>query len=435
VLDIIMNLSRARLVKDTSVTFLANLCAAIVLLITSILLARIWGPPSFGVLATLLTVVSIIVDTTDFGIGITLVRLVGKYRVADPMRYQYILLVALMADVGIGLLLAFLGMLIAPSVSFVLFRTDQYTSLVRIGLISSSVWSAAAYVAAILKAHERFFALAAWAVLPIILRSLCMLGAAIWGRSLEAVMLGYLASTVVSSAVGMLLVIRLYWPQNVVLFRVKLEVIDEVFHFAKWIALSIVLGTIASRFDVLLLSALSNPDQVGIYAVAVQLAAISPLVLNTLNTALIPRVSKLRTRDDYRVYLRNSLSISAIVSAGYIFLILVGEQLVRFLYGSVYSSAAEVLRLLLLAHIITVLAWPWVLIIYAVDRPDIQTKVNAIQIAVLLVGNCLLIPSMGAKAPAVMFLIATIIGLTLIGVWITLVFRKRNTAVESISRG
>jgi O-antigen/teichoic acid export membrane protein len=428
----IARVSRKSLVKDSAIILLANAGVSAALLVCSVVLARLWGPSAFGALNTLFAIISFSVGITDLGITISLVKLVSKYRLNDPARYKFLLLACLIAELSIGLLLALVGVIGATYFSKLLFQTDQYAFLVAIAFVTSALLSSAAFVTAILQGHERFVLLAQWTLIPVVVRAICLISFTLWWRSLAGVMYGYLAATVGTCAVGMFMVCRSYLSREAFQYQQKKAVALEFFGFTKWIAGSIFLGTLALRLDALLLASRSNATEVGIYVVAAQLAMVAPLVITTLNTTLIPRVSRLKTRQDYVAYFRESLGVSCAAGIGFVLLAGLSSPLIGFMYGPAYAPAVAVLRLLALAYAFTALVWPLFLLIYALGRPDIQTKVNVLQVAVQIMGNFLLIPRLGAQAPAIMFFAVSVGGLLLMLLWILWLYVKGEGRIEEL---
>lgn len=420
------------LVRDASVVFVAQAGATAILLLSSIVLARQWGPTSYGTLTTLFSITTFAVGFTDLGIGITLVRLVGKYRTEQPARCEYLITMTLVLEALIGASLIVMGILLTPFLSEILFHDSSYIGLVRISLITAGVLSASVWVSAVLQAHQRYNSLAVWIVVPITLRVAGIVGATFFLQSISAVVWVYLLAAVSSTVVGILVTFGVYSRPGALRYSARKSANREFLGFAKWIAATIILGTIANRFDVFLLAFRSNPTQVGIYAVGAQIVALAPLIVNTMNTILMPRVSSLRNRADYRGYFRQASGISILASTGLLVLLVSSSFLIQTLYGPEFLPAVPVFRVLLLAYIITILSWPFLLLAYAFDRPDIFAKVNLVQVAVQLSGNLILIPMLGALSPALMFLIITVMGISIMGIWIALIYRKRAAGMESI---
>src|SRR6186997_713486 len=83
-------LARSSLFQDASLVFITNFGSAFILFIATILLARIWGVTTFGVLNSLFGISSLAVGLTDLGVTLTTIRLVAKYKNVDEPRYEFV---------------------------------------------------------------------------------------------------------------------------------------------------------------------------------------------------------------------------------------------------------------------------------------------------------------------------------------------------------
>jgi len=147
----------------------------------------------------------------------------------------------------------------------------------------------------------------------------------------------------------------------------------------------------------------------------------------TLNTVLIPRVAALKIKSDLVKYLKDSFLITSLAVLFVIGLIIFSKYIIVILYGEDYLSSVAILRVFLIAYAMNILVWPFLLLIHSFDRPDIQTKVNVLQIPIQVIGTFILIPTLGAIAPALMFLIITVIGIVITSIWISIeLYRRRE---------
>jgi O-antigen/teichoic acid export membrane protein len=412
------------LFRDASVVFGGNVTAAIILILTSTILGRNLGVSSFGEISTLISAVTFIVGLSDLGITITTIRLSGKYIRNDPERYKFITLLTFILYSLIGLVVTLLGFFLAPYLSKLWFKSDAYIYVVWISMATAGILSASSYISATLQAHQKFNQLAVWAVVPTALRSFFMICAVVWKLSITAVMFSYLIAVVISTAAGVVLFVWKFIHFDAYTYPDKGMITREFFSFSKWIAVTVIFSTIATRFDTILLASRSNSIQVGIFAAANQLAMAALMIVNVLNTTLMPRVTRLETHSDYRSYFRESYLIAGLAAFGFILVLLLSQPVVTLLFGPEFLMSVNVFRLLLIAYIINIISWPVILLIYAVDRPDIQTKINILQVITQIAGNYFLMPILGARSPAIMFLLITIFGTAFIILWVISVYSK-----------
>ena len=160
-------------------------------------------------------------------------------------------------------------------------------------------------------------------------------------------------------------------------------------------------SSLASRMDVLLLIQITGSYEAGIYGAANRLAIGVPLILGSFATVLAPRFASISNKDELLIFLRRSMGISALITFGLIFGVLVAPFVI-FLFGPAYSDSSAVLQLLFISFIPSAISVPAVnFVIYSLKKPQIITAVSFLQLPIIVLVNVLFIPKIGPFAPAV----------------------------------
>jgi O-antigen/teichoic acid export membrane protein len=178
----------------------------------------------------------------------------------------------------------------------------------------------------------------------------------------------------------------------------------------EWLRSSLPMGATAmlliieSQIGLLVLGAVSNPVETGLYAAAFQCTAPFALLLTVGRLPLGPVVARLRAAGErerlqrgLRVATRGVAAIGAVVAA----VLLVVPEAVLGLFGSDFTGGAGALRLLAVAQVVNLLSAfnGMVLIMGGEERAAMRTTIACF---VLDVALCLaLVPSLGARGAAI----------------------------------
>ena len=415
----------SKLLQDTTFVFISNFGSAITLFVSSVILARFWGVATFGSITSLFGIASLAVGLTDLGINLSAIRLFSQYHKHDPARYHFLLALILFVEVALGLLITLVAVFGSPFIAAQILQAPAENGAVRWMLLGAAFLSTSAYATVTLQMHRRFPLFALLAILGTALRTIGTVAASFFWQSIEAVALAYCVATLLTMMLGFAIVVPRFPPLPGLEFPSKRQTTRVILEFAKWVAITATLNTLLMRTDVVLLSALGNSVQVALYGVAFQLAIGANIAIHSFNTILLPRASNIHTRSELGIYAKQSVLLSAIVGGGTGIVFVFAEALVAMLYGSAFRAAVPILRLLLVAYFIYAFTYPFVLLTYRLDRPDIPSKVNAVNLGLLFVGDWFLIPRVGALGPAVMFLLLILMGQSIILLWLATHGRHR----------
>lgn len=413
-------LFRSSLLRDATLVLATNLISSVALFIGSIVLARIWDVGTFGVITALFGIASLVVGGTDLGILISTVRLVNQYRDTDAERYEFLLVCVLGIEIFLGVLIAAIAVWCAPLIAQQFLHAASGTDAVRWILFGAACLSATAYASALTQAHRLFSLYALLTLAGMGLRTVGMIVASYVWHSVEAVALSYFLATFLVMLVSFAVLLRRFPPARGLVYEGKRAAAGGFFQFGKWVAITATLNTLLMRVDVVMLSALANSVQVAIYGVAFQLSVGALIAINMFNTVLLPRASNIRTSAGMRHYIKQGVSLAALVAAGIVVVFVFAERLVTLLYGQAYLEAVPVLRIMLAGYFFYALSYPLSLLTYRLDRPDIFTKVNAAVLVARLAGDVWLIPVFGARGPAILLAVLTVLGQIGILVWLVL---------------
>ena len=399
-------LRRSPAVRSSGLLFAGDAASALAGLVMVSITSRHLGAARFGVLAQQNLIVALLVGITDLGLATATLKLVGERR-AQGRGTEALLRVVVMAECAVGLLVLALGGLFAGRLAGGLSGESIHLAVV-LAVVSGSAQSALAFVGPFLAAHGLFFRNAALTAAGAAARLVVVSTLIATGHgSLRVLLVASAVLPVLTLLVGVAMSPRGWLrPSTRAAQRAELAV---VVRFSRWILLSYVATTIASRVDVLLVSRYRDATEVGVYAAALQLVLPLPLLVGAVSTVLLPRIAGLDVAG-LQSYLRQTAPLTAGLGAVLLLPLLVAGPVLRLVYGAGFGASTTPFTLLYLAYLVALVTNPLSIVVYARDRPQWFTAVNAVQ-AVLGVGlDVVLVPRAGAVGAAVVFLVCNTLG-------------------------
>jgi O-antigen/teichoic acid export membrane protein len=427
-----------RVIRNTSYVFSASTLSAGLSMLQGVLAARLLGVEAFGLLGAITQFSSVINKVTSFRMSELVVSYIGEFTTKGEKQQA----AAVFKLAGLGemtsSIVAFLFLLVlAPLGARYLAKDLQTTDIFMIYGISILMNLISESATGLLQIFDRFRTIALITVVQSIITLLLIGAAFIYQGDLIAVVIAYLigkgiwAGLISLAALGLA---RMEWgsgwwkaPLSLIMGRRR-----DLLRFAVSTNLSGTINLATRDSDILWLSALSNPLQVGYYKVAkafmnVLLVPVTPLISTTYRE--VAREVAARSWKNVRYLLRSGSIISAIwtIPASLI-LVIFGHTLVQ-IYGVDFQPAYPILLILLLG-IITANLFYWSRsVLLPLGMPDFPTKVGFIAAVIQIVGMLLLIPRWGASMMAL-----TMTGFFLINsltlLWKTIYEIRRAEATE-----
>jgi O-antigen/teichoic acid export membrane protein len=366
----------------------------------SIFLARNLSPREFGVYALGLTVFSVVVLIAPLGFETGALRFISHALGRDDRRGAQRVIV----QVTILVILSSLGaaVLLAVSAPWLSRRVYANAELAR-----ALWWFAAAVplavVSTVLLDVIRSFQLVRYTVLVKYVWEPCgkfVLGALLlWaGYALT----GVLGALLLTSALSV--VLALIAARRVAAFaagdgpQLKSQGLMSLFMYCLPLTVSNVFGVIAPRSDMLILGMWVSPEEVGVYSVAAQTAAILALILAAFATMCTPMFGEMAATHDLKrlqgLYATVARWTTACTVPLFCLFAVFGEEILA-LFGKRFAAGATAMVILALGQVIysAVGLASTVLLMFGHSR---KIMTNTILLALLLIGsNWLLVPRWG----------------------------------------
>lgn len=189
------------------------------------------------------------------------------------------------------------------------------------------------------------------------------------------------------------------------LTRFTREHLKSLFSFSFWIFLSSSGSMVFAYADTILIGYFMSSADVGIYRVAFQLTGAAAFTTASLHYVLYPRISNWHATGDVpkaesalsRAFTYSLLLAIPVVVGG----LLLGDQLLYYLYGAAFATGTAALFILLLVQVANIFMFLQTMCLNAFDKPK-KSFIATATAALLNIGlNIALIPILGITGAAI----------------------------------
>ena len=189
------------------------------------------------------------------------------------------------------------------------------------------------------------------------------------------------------------------------LTRFTREHLKSLFSFSFWIFLSSSGSMVFAYADTILIGYFMSSADVGIYRVAFQLTGAAAFTTASLHYVLYPRISNWHATGDVpkaesalsRAFTYSLLLAIPVVAGG----LLLGDQLLYYLYGAAFATGTAALFILLLVQVANIFMFLQTMCLNAFDKPK-KSFIATATAALLNIGlNIALIPILGITGAAI----------------------------------
>lgn len=420
-----------------------------------IITARLLGPAGFGLYAIVWVVMRIATVPSVLGLDLGVLHFGAKKNGsnggADHVLSTSSLLALIWAS-AIGVLVA----LAAPTLSRVIGGDGSTVTGLRIAAVSLPALSVLRVLSAGLRLDG---STAASVLIEDVLRPLLYLISLAVGlifalRSANGMLVWtaasfWLAAAVAAAMIGLKRGTRALIPSPLPQ-RYQLR---EILAYAIPVSATSLTAVLALQLDQFLVATVLNTTQVGLYAAAVQTAAVFPVVLSALDLPLGPRVANAHARGDlesagavYRSLARWGILLLAPVTA----VLLAAPKLVlSVLFGPEYQSASEVVIILALGFVVNGAAGGIALVLFMIGQQRVWLRLSLLGIpvnaALTLIGAKYFGLAGAAFAPAFTMAAQNVLGVVALkhsaGIrltehlfWVSLIVTGATTVIAVLTR-
>lgn len=407
-----MNPLFKRLVKNSGYLFSATGVSAVVSIIQGVLVTRMLGVVGFGVLGVIITFTNLTNNLVSFKMGEMVVKYVSHFSEnGDETRAAAVFKLAALLEMAASLLAFLLLWLAAPLAARLLAKDVAYSSyfglyslIVLLNLISESSTG-------LLQIFNRFRAIAIFTVVSSVATLVWVIGIFLADGGLQGVILAFVIGKGLG-AVGLALT-ALHAALNRwgrAWFAAPLSGLRgygrELARFAISTNLSATISLATKESELLWVSLLRSPAEVGLYKLAINVSALAQMPLQPLPQATYPELARQAARKDWRGFRRllqrGSLlaGVYTVLSAG--FLVVFGRWLIAFFYTNEFLPAYSPLVVLLVGYLAANTFYWRRTSLLALGQPSYPVQVNLTLALVKMALTFWLVAEYGYIASAVL---------------------------------
>lgn len=387
----ILGLIKSQTIKDSFVVALGLGVSAVIGFFFTILLARSLGPVNFGVYSALTALAAIVYSLGDLGISSALINFLPK-KISE--RYEY-LSTSFWMEFAIGVFILLLFGILS-----LFFRQivpgSLGTDIFLAGLLAFN-YLLIIYTQGVFTADRRFWSYSASQIVDSAVKIMIVLAIFRLGNL-------SIGSALVANIISTLLALLITFGKvlNSIEFDFSKSSFWNIFHFAKWIAVSRIFTVMISRVDIVLLNLLVGSYSAGIFSAASRVTLLFAMTAAGLGSVINPRFSSFDNTQKILSYAKKLVLLVSGIAASMIAISFFASPIIILVYGEKYLESINVFRYLILAMIpflFTIISNS--VLVYSFNQLNYYTKMMAIQTAIIVGLDLLLIPKIGFQAPAI----------------------------------
>jgi O-antigen/teichoic acid export membrane protein len=388
-------------------------------LVTTLGLARLLGPESYGHLVLLLGWPRLIFGLLDAGSADVTVRYLSEYsKEGDLLKARSFCKLGYLVDFGVAIISFFVVAISAPLAEQQLINSTG-SALLVIGYSLSLVFrSLLGTSEASLQVQERFKEITYINGGISVIRTTLILLLIIAGYGIPGAVAGYAAGTVARS-------LTFAWQANKRINKLwggrwwstsvdsVLENWREILNFFAFNNLTIFLDILVKKGDVIILGYLGGPEGVGFYKIALTFGAVTEPVLGPLRNVVYPKIAERAVDQNRRTALEWSLNTflyRGLPVGGAIGLVAVAAPwFVPLFFGQKYVPAIPAAQLMVIAAGVSV-AFFWLRpLFYGYNDVQLWSAVSGANTVATVGGWALIIPVYGFIGMSFWYMLMTIL--------------------------
>lgn len=381
---------QSQTIKDTSISFLGLGFTAIVGFIYTVILARVLGPEQFGIFSAITALIAIVYSLGDLGVASALINFIPKFKekrqILISTSFWFEFVIGLVILLIFGIFSIFHNGIIPGSLS---------EQILLAGLIAFN-YLLINYAQAIFTAERKFFTFSLSQIIDAGIKI------ALVYILLSAGKLS-ISSAFLANVISAFLALLITFGRELANINRQFArpIFKQIFHFAKWIAVSKIFSVFTTRIDIILLNLMLGSFEAGIFAAASRITLFFSLLISSLGSVVNPRFSGFDTKDKIRKYMHKLILLIGTISFFMLLSALLASPIIKIVFGNKYLPAIPVFQVLTLSMIpfmFTLITTPTLM--YSFNQPAFIAKLTAAQVILMIVIDLIFIPMFGAFTPA-----------------------------------
>ncbi len=163
-------------------------------------------------------------------------------------------------------------------------------------------------------------------------------------------------------------------------------------HFSKWVIATNIIGILQMQAGFYFLGYFDDSAAVGIFSSAWNLAYGLDILVFSLITVFLPKVSKFKSPEEFKGFIGQTLKVSVLMIVCLLPIFFFAEPIVLALYSDKYSETTLVFQIMFVGTLVSLPAHPISLILLSLNKPHIFTIVGFSTMILTCIGNIIIVP-------------------------------------------
>lgn len=414
--DKIKTIFKIKFIQDVGFLQMSTVITAVITMITSLIIAKGLKPTDFGIYSLAFSLCGLVGMFDNLGVKqMTLVKLPSAYISQDKKKTLSILTYYFKVSLIMGILIMIIGYIIAPYLSQLLYGRQDIGKLSRIFFLMPPLIILYKLVGVILEGTRNMKYLAITECASTLIRSFILITLVVLGLGLSILFYGWLFSGIISSILAIFIYKNLRAAKKElpsISEIVKKSYVADVWHFLRFnlsMGLSENIINLNENLPIILLGIFVLPKEVGYFKLGYNIVGLSMLFLEPIARNLLIRLRQLQGNHDIKrlseTFYRVSLYAGIISGILVIAIIIMYHFLIYFLLKD-YRSSLKIIYILAIHFCLIGFGIGLSPILRALERLDIEIKINAIGLLIFIILSILLIKNLGISGMAIALVIS-----------------------------
>lgn len=358
--NIILNKFKGKNFRNVGILTISNFVAAVLSFLQGIIVAKILGPSSYGIVALIMSYPSLVFSFFDAKSGTASIKYFSEFHVqGENQKVLAMAKLGYIIDISIAFLVLITISLSANWAAINIAHQPEAEGLMRIYSFSYIPKALTDTSKAWLTTLSKFSLIAWIEVITTLMRVCLILSFVFIGWQIKGVILGNSITNILIGLIyGIIGWIKFKqicgkYPSEGKLINIK-EKKKEIVSFVGYNNFTVLLGILTKQMDIILLGYFQTPKEVGYYQLAKKLSGVVNFIVSPLQSVIYPELAKLWTLENkqkFHLKIRN-LAIKTGFPLGLIVLASIPfvPWLIPLTVGKAYIPAIKVTQLLLIGY-------------------------------------------------------------------------------------
>jgi O-antigen/teichoic acid export membrane protein len=392
------DLARSKSVRAFSIVMAANFAVTAIGFLSSILLFRSQSAELISTIFPLVGLLLFLDQVSDMGLSVAYIRFASADFEESREKFLRTTNTAFLAHTLLVTAFVAAAILGAAPISGWLFQTEAHAKWVAYTAAWAWLYSLGNFLQCVLQAQKRFHWIAWGRLLPNVVKA---------GLLLALVLLRvhdfayFFAAFLATPALTILILapaleLRWFLPR-----RPAPGEFRRLLDFSKWIFVSGVAVACISQLDLFMLRSMASESEVVRFLGGQRLASVLPLLIGTMVTVLLPKVSSYRTKAELRFFVRKALLLSPFLFLFILSFSLTAPWVIPRALGAKYDASVPIFQAYCWVYSIDSVITLSSLFVYGLRLVHWFSLLNLVQLGLNFALNLLLIPKYGAMGVCV----------------------------------